>query len=391
MIRILTFTTLYPNAIRPGHGIFVENRLRHLLGTGEIAAEVLAPVPWFPFAGARYGEYGAFARVPRRETLHGIQIEHPRYPLIPKIGMTTAPWLMYHAMKPHIRAMIEAGRDFDLIDAHYFYPDGVAAAMLGRHFNKPVVVTARGTDINLIPEYRIPRRQIIWAASKVAGMVSVCQALKDQMVEMGVQESRIRVLRNGVDLNTFRPPLDRRKSRRQLQLSSQVIVSVGYLIPRKGHDLVIRSMRQLPGVELLIAGEGPEDGALRSLAQSEGVADRVKFLGSLPHERLAEIYGAADVLVLASSREGWANVLLESMACGTPVAATNIWGTPEVVAEPEVGVLIESRTPDSIAAAVKRVLSNSPDRAGVRAYAERFSWDETSRGQIELFRKILDT
>ena len=117
----------------------------------------------------------------------------------------------------------------------------------------------------------------------------------------------------------------------------------------------------------------------------------MSFLGSVAHERLAEFYGAADGLVLASSREGWANVLLESMACGTPVVASNVWGTPEVVTAPEAGVLIDERTPEAIARGIKRILDEPPDRAAVRAYAEKFSWDDTSKGQMELFRKILDT
>ncbi len=148
-------------------------------------------------------------------------------------------------------------------------------------------------------------------------------------------------------------------------------------------------MLQLPGFELLIAGEGPEREKLTALINTHGLADCVRLLGPRPHRQLPELYGAADASVLASSREGWANVLLESMACGTPVVAANIWGNPEVVRAPAGGVIYEPNTPDGIAAGVRRLFAAMPDRAATRAYAEPFSWDETTAGQLALFRRVV--
>jgi glycosyltransferase involved in cell wall biosynthesis len=387
-VKILSFTTLYPNAVRPTHGIFVENRLRHLRNTGQVEIKVMAPVPWFPFKSDLFDAYAKFARVPARETRHDIEILHPRFPLLPKIGMTSAPHLMYWATRPAMRRLIESGNDFDLIDAHYFYPDGVAAMMLGRHFGKPVTITARGTDINLIPEFPVPRRLIQDAASSASGLITVCQALKDRLVELGVASDRVRVLRNGVDLEMF-TPIDRAAARARLGLTRTTILSVGFLIPRKGHDLIIGALPDLPGVELLIAGDGPDEAALRAHAERMGVADRVRFLGRLDHSELATYYGAADALVLASSREGWANVLLEAMACGTPVVATDIWGTPEVVAAPEAGLLMHERSSNGVADALRTLLADPPNRAATRAYAEKYSWDDPTEGQLRLFESIL--
>jgi glycosyltransferase involved in cell wall biosynthesis len=168
------------------------------------------------------------------------------------------------------------------------------------------------------------------------------------------------------------------------------LLSVGHLIARKGHDLVIRALAQLPGYHLLIAGQGPEEQRLRAIAHSSQVEDRVRFLGRVAHEQLRDVYTASDLLVLASSREGWANVLLEAMACGTRVAASDVWGTPEVVAAPAAGALFKDRTPEAIAATVRAVMAQPIDRAATRRYAEGFSWDDTTRGQIDLFRSILD-
>src|SRR5262249_60763949 len=92
-MKLLTFATLYPSAARPGHGIFVETRLRHLLASGAVQSVVVAPVPWFPAARKEFGRYGSMARTPRRETLHGIDVRHPRFPLVPQVGMSTAPFL----------------------------------------------------------------------------------------------------------------------------------------------------------------------------------------------------------------------------------------------------------------------------------------------------------
>jgi teichuronic acid biosynthesis glycosyltransferase TuaC len=388
MIRTLTFTTLFPNGVQPVNGIFVANRLSHLLATGEVTTRIVAPVPWFPFTAARFGSYATFAAVPRTERRLDSPVVHPRYPLIPKIGMSLAPALLYAGARGAVAAVLRSGFDFDLIDAHYFYPDGIAAILLGKTFGKPVVITARGTDINQIADFRLPRQMILWAAQEAAAVVTVCQALKDRLCEIGAAPDHIHVLRNGVDLQLFRPQ-DRAALRLQYGVTGQVALSVGHLIVRKGHDLVIRALVELPEVTLLVAGEGPERGALAALAASLGVAGRVRFLGQIAPAELAGIYAAADVLVLASSREGWANVLLEAMACGTPVVASDVWGTPEVVTERVAGRLVRPRTGAAFAAAIAGLLADPPDRAATRAYAERFSWDDTTAGQLALFRSIV--
>ncbi|MDO8706943.1 MAG: glycosyltransferase family 4 protein [Sulfuricaulis sp.] len=386
-MKILTFTTLYPNSVKPHHGVFVETRLRHLVASGAVQSLVVAPVPWFPTAHAVFGRYGVNARLARREQRHGLTVLHPRYPVIPKVGMILAPFLLAAAMLPVVRRILAEGYDFDLIDAHYFYPDGVAAVMLARHFGKPVVVTARGTDINLIPQYRWPRKLILWAASRATGIIAVSRALKQALVQMAVTEEKITVLRNGVDLQLFQP-MDRAAERHRLGLSRTTLLSVGNLIRSKGHDVAIEALVDLPDVELLIIGDGEDGPALGSLAQALGVANRVRFIGRVRQEDLKAYYTAADALVLPSVREGWTNVLLESMACGTPVIANRVGGTPEIVRRPEAGLLVEERTPVAFSRAVRQLMENYPDRRATRAYAEQFDWDETTQGQVTLFQRL---
>lgn len=387
-MRLLTFTSLYPHPEKPSHGIFVETRLRHLLASGEAQSRVVAPVPWFPLTHPMFGHYAGYARIPAAEQRHGIDVLRPRFPAIPKLGMGIAPILLAAGARRTVARVLDL-TGFDVIDAHYFYPDGVAAAMLGRYFNKPVVITARGSDISLIPGHRVARRHIVWAARQARGVVAVCNALRDAMVAIGIPDGKIRTLRNGVDLTLFQP-VDREAVRARLGIACYTLIAVGNLVPVKGHDLVIGALPMLPGVRLFIAGSGPLRSQLGELAEHLGVADRVCFLGSLPQEALRDYYSAADALVLASAREGWANVLLEAMACGTPAIAPRVGGIPEVIGSRDAGLICRERSSPAIASAVRELRANPSDRAATRRYAERFSWDETTQGQLRLFRSIVE-
>lgn len=387
-IRLLTFTTLFPHAGRPNHGIFVENRLRHLLATGEASSTVVAPVPWFPSPSPRFGDWARHATAERSEVRDGLAVHHPRYALPPRIGMHAAPASLILSGAAEIRRLLRRGLQFDLIDAHYLYPDGVAAVALGALFGKPVVITARGSDVTQLPLYAGPRRMMGWAMRRAAALIAVSAGLRRAMLALGAAPEEVTVLRNGVDLGLFRP-LDRASARQELGLEGPTLLSVGHLIPRKRHDLAIASLQHLPGWRLMIVGEGPERAALEAKAAQVGLGARVTFHGAQPHHALPRFYTAADLLILASSREGWANVLLESMACGTPVVASNIPGNPEVVQSAEAGRIVTENTAEAFAQSVNAIADRPPKRDATRAYAEGFSWDATSAGQLELFRRVL--
>ncbi len=389
-IRTLLFSTLYPSGARPLHGIFVETRLRELLKTAQVETRVVAPVPWFPSTHERWGDYARIARTPAREQRNGIDVLHPRYPLLPKVGMTTAPLLLALAALRCVQQVLDEGFDFDVIDAHYFFPDGVAAALLARYFRKPLTITARGSDISLVPEHALPKRMIQWAANRADASIGVCSALTDVLRAWGVPSSRLHVMRNGVDLNRFAP---RSNARSQLQIEgAPVLLSVGHLIERKGHHLAIAAMPAVlachPAARLLIVGDGEERSRLELQVTRLGIADRVTLVGAIPNDQMADWYSAADVLILASSREGWANVLLEAMACGTPVVATRIWGTPEVVASDAAGLLVERRDAQSIANGILQLLNSPRDRDCVRRYAQGFDWAHTTQAQLALFGRL---
>ena len=389
-LHLLTFSTLYPNGMQPNHGVFVENRLRHLVTTGRVTSTVVAPVAWYPRGLPGPAAWRQRVNVALVEQRHGLTVYHPRYALIPRFGMSGAPALLYMSALRAIRRLQSVGVVIDVIDAHYIYPDGVAAVRLGQTLGLPVVMTARGSDVTQLPDYAGPRRMIQWAIRHADAMIGVSGALVRRLVELGADPARVTVLRNGVDLGQFRPPPDRAAARSALGLDGPTLLSVGHLIPRKGHDRVIGALALLPDtVRLLIAGEGPLDRELRALAERLGVAGRVQFLSAVPHANLAAVYGAADALVLASSREGWANVLLEAMACGTPVIASPIPGNDEVVTSPAAGTIASENTPAGLAAAILALLSAAPARDETRQYAEAFDWGETSAGQLAIFQRVL--
>ena len=159
------------------------------------------------------------------------------------------PAFLYQAARRALKRMAKSGDvKFDLIDAHYFYPDGVAAAKLARELEIPLLITGRGTDLTLIPQSAPERAQIQWACKQASALITVCEDLKDKLVELGEAPSRIVTLRNGVDLDRFSPG-DRSAARARLGLTGFTLLSVGSLIPRKGHELIIAALADLPDAQ----------------------------------------------------------------------------------------------------------------------------------------------
>ena len=388
---MLCLSSLFPNATQPTKGIFLEHRLKHLALQPNISLRVVAPVPWFPSGSRHFGRFAAFARSPKVSKASGLDVSHPRYFTIPKIGSLLAPWFIALSILKSLLDMRKTGFTFDVIDAYYLYPDGVAAAILGRLLGVPVVLTAFGSDVSLIPRDVGPRLQIMQAMKYARGLTAVCDALRREMEKLGATPGKIEVVEHGVDLDLFAPPVDRAALRKALGMATRTLLSVGWLIERKGHGIAISALRFMPDARLLIAGVGPLEGALRAQARSEGVADRVEFLGEVTQPRLAALMGATDALVLCSDREGIANVLLEAMACGTPVIATAIWGTPEVVDDRVTGVLLDERTPKALAEGAARLFARPVDRAAIRAHAEQFSWHRTGQTHAAVLRRAVRT
>lgn len=373
MLRVLTLATLFPNGARPTLGVFVERQTRALAARDDVEVEVVAPVglPLRPLS--LHPHYAPLRSLPAQETRNGLVVHRPRYRVWPIIGQSRTARSMAAALLPLLRDM-KARFPFDVIDAEFFWPDGPAAMHLAAALGVPFSVKARGSDIHLWGERPAIARQIVAAGKAAAGMLAVSEALKRDMVALGLPRDGIRVHRTGIDLDQFRP-IDRSAAKAALGVAGPLLVTAGALIPRKGQDLAIEALKAIPDAILILVGDGPDRGRLEGLARSGGLGARVRFLGLRPPGELPALLAAADVMVLPTMSEGLANVWVESLACGTPVVTSDIGGAREVFDRPEAGRLVP-RDPAAIAAAVRDLLATPPDQTEVRGAAEKFSWEK---------------
>jgi teichuronic acid biosynthesis glycosyltransferase TuaC len=389
-VRVLTFTSLFPNSVQPNLGIFVYQRMAAFAALPGNSVEVIAPLPWSPPVPS--GEKGARLRkIPPQEAVGGITVHHPRYPLLPRVSMALHARLMYLGCIALAREL-HAQNPFDCVDAHYVYPDGKAALLIANALGLPAIISARGSDINLFPTFRLIRPQIRATLRDAAGRIAVSEALKQAMLDVAEAPCDIRVIGNGVDPARFFS-VSQAEARAELKIpqDSRVIICVAALVPVKGHDRLLRVFRQLaakqPGLHLYMVGEGASRTELEALAASLGLRERAHFVGSCLNDRLRFWYSAADVSCLASSREGWPNVVLESLACGTPVVATRVWGTPEILTSPELGILVE-QSDESLASGLESALARHWDRRRMVQFARARDWPTVAREVDSYFREI---
>lgn len=371
MLRVLTLSTLFPDASRPDFGVFVERQTLELAARRDVELRVVAPLGLPPAPLARHPRYRARAGLPRRECWKGLTVDRPRFPVIPLVGARFSPALLAHSLLPLLRG-IRREFDFDVIDAQFFWPDGPAAVAIGKALGVPVSIKARGSDIHLWGARPAYRRQILDAGSRAEGMLAVSRALKGDMAALGMPADRIGVHYTGVDHDRF-VPVDRKAAKATLGIDGPLLVCAGHLIERKGQAIAIEAMLDLPGASLLLVGEGPARSALEAQIRRLGLGERVRLLGARPHAELPALLAAADVMVLPSAAEGLANVWVEALACGTPVVTCDVGGAREAIDRTAAGRLV-ARDAQSIARAVREVLAAPPSQAEVRSAAEHFTW-----------------
>ena len=388
---MLVFTQTFPNEKQPQLGLFVRERMFRV--AERIPVCFVAPVPWFPLQGFIRRSRPYFRPTPKRVEQQGRHaVHHPRFLSVPGILKRADGFLLAASTLPRVRRLVKR-HDVTVIDAHFGYPDGYGASLLGKWLNLPVTITIRGNEE---VQARNPSlRPLLARALRHAQRVfAVSESLRTLAVELGVDQERAVTVSNGVDLDTFQP-VERSKARQALGLPEQarVLVSVGGLVEGKGFHRVIELLpclrETLPDLVYLIAGGATPVGdwrpRLERQARDLGLDGVVRFLGAVPPPRLKWVLSAADVFVLATAREGWANVLLEAMACGLPVVTTRVGGNPEVVSSKNVGTLVPLGDQAALENALRDALSRPWDRAAILAYARQNGWPPRIDRLVEEF------
>ncbi|MBN8815482.1 MAG: glycosyltransferase [Sphingomonas sp.] len=380
MLRVLTLSTLFPDATRRNFGVFVERQTLGLAAHPDVELRVVAPVGLPPFPLSRRGRHAALAKLPLGEQWEGIDVYRARFVATPGTAGRFFAASLTKALAP---LLTDLRRDFpfDVIDASFFFPDGPAAVALGKRFGVPVSIKARGGDIHYWGRSTVTGGQVRRAGQAADGLLAVSEAMKRDMAALGMPADHIRVHHTGVDLGQF-APRDRGVAKALFNVSGPLVVSIGALIERKGHEVVIEAIAALPNATLIIAGEGAHRPVLESRIAELGVGDRVRLLGSVPHAEMAALLGAADVMALASASEGLANAWVEALACGTPIVVPDVGGASEVVTERAYGRMV-GRSPAGFASGITAVLADRTPAAKVREGAERFTWEANTAALYE--------
>jgi teichuronic acid biosynthesis glycosyltransferase TuaC len=396
-LKILSLTSLFPSHLNPVRGVFIKERVRHVAKHHQL--QVVAPVPYFPPVRL-YQRWHQYARIRSRERIAGLDVHHPRYLITPRIGMVFYGLLYFLSLYPFLKRLSREFA-FDLIDAHYLYPDGFAAVLLARALRRPVVLSARGTDVNLFMKLPLIRIWILHALRHCDRIIAVSGALREAMMQAGIDGKKIDVIPNGVDADSF-PAIPKDQAREELGLPREgvLLLSVGSLRRSKNFEHLLQALvdiRSSAGdrdVRLVIVGYGHHRGRLEKEIDRLHLGPYVILAGRVPHSHMYKWYHACDLFCLASSSEGWPNVIFEALACGLPVVATPVGGVPEILVSPNYGLLLEdcqtSRLSSRLRDGILEALGKDWDREKMMAYARQHTWDAVANRVQASFHRALD-
>lgn len=390
---LLVLSSLFPSKKRPTAGVFVRERMFRV--AQQIPLIVVSPVPWFPFQGViRYWKPHFRPQSDKYEKQDNVHVYFPRFLSIP--GLLKS-WDGFFMALGSLPTLLKLRGHFNIIDAHFAYPDGYAASLLGKWLKIPVTITLRGTEVPL-SQMRGRKERLLIALKNAIRVFSVSDSLKQHVVSLGAESDKIRVVGNGIDIDKFYS-LDKTASRAELNIPehAKVLVSVGGLVDRKGFHRVIEVLPELVAeypelIYLIVGGESAEGnirGRLEDQVKTLKLEKNVRFLGAYPSDKLKSPLSAADLFVLATANEGWANVFLEAMACGLPVITTDVGGNKEVVNQPALGTVVPFGQSKSLLAALLKGFETDWDRQLIVQYVQQNSWDTRVEVLVEEFKKIV--
>ena len=387
-LRILSISTVFPNLAEPGLGLFVRSRLCHLAELADV--KVIAPVPVLDYSNPKRKLFDRLDLGASRQD-GPLEVFHPRW-LFPPGGTPVNALCLFSRLLP-LALRLHREFPFDLIDAHFGYPEGVAAALLARALGVPFTITLRGSEV--VFDHSRPRRMAMeWAFRRAARVIAVSEELRQFALSRGAAPERTTTIPNGIEPAVFHPrDMAEMRALHGLPSGCRIVLSTGELIEAKGHQLVIRSLPKLladsTDVRVVIAGAtargGPKfEEKLRQLPHDLGIADRVHFTGWVDRQKLAGLLAAADLFCLASFSEGWPNVVHEALATGTPVVASRVGGVPDMITSEAYGLMVPPRDGAALQNALRAALDRSWDRKAVSDWGRSRNWTSVAR-------EVLDT
>lgn len=379
-MKILIITNLFPNSQEPTRGIFNKQQFAELAKLCEL--KVVAPIPWH-----------RFSKAPDRETIEGIDVYHPRYFMIPKIWHSLYGIFFFISLLGKIK---EISRDFkfDLIFATWAYPDGFGSFLIAKVLKKPVIIKVHGSDVNIYTKSILRKKMVSCALRNSDKVIAVSNALKQKLVAIGVPAEKIQVIPNGVDTELFKP-LDQAECRKKLglPLDKKIILYAGNFAQVKGVDILVEAfgemVRSRVDILLLLVGDGPLETMLRSRVRELGIEGSVIFSRRTTHDSVPCYMNACDVFCLPSRSEGCPNVVLEALACGTPVVATQTGGMPEIIKNGRLGVLVDPENLIALRCGINEALARRWDRDAMRASVAGHSWTDNAKKLFELLETLV--
>jgi len=380
-VKVLSFSYCFPNETNPNWGIFVFQRIKAL--SKFVDSQVCSPVPWFPFLA------------PGGKIVHGnwkgLKISRPRFFYTPKIFKNNDARFYARGILPWVKQLSRTWHP-DVLDAHFIWPDGVAISLIAKNLGLPYVITLRGKLFECMKEPS-QVRQCAEALKGAAAVISVSSGLAEAAIELGSDPARMRVIPNGVDAGIFNIK-DKKACRKTLGLpeDKKILVTVAHLGHRKGHHEVISALAGLPEDVCLVLVGGPAQGGthetIMAEAEKSGVEKRVILAGPQPYDQVARYFSAADASVLASYREGCPNAVLESLACGTPVVATDVGAVRDILPVPGAGCIVPRKQVEPLKEGLEKVLSTKWDTESVLEASRVRSWDQVALEVETVFQKI---
>jgi glycosyltransferase involved in cell wall biosynthesis len=364
--KLVIITNLYPLPWQPTRATF--NYQQFTLLATKMDVYILIPVAFLDWFKNR-----------KQINQRNERIKIVPYIYLPKIGRRFYGTLMYWSLNLLAGKWLKKIAPTKVL-ASWAFPDGIAAQKIAKQLNAEFYLKVHGSDINMHTNFPARAKQIVTMANKANGILSVSYALANKMIELGVERKKIKVIYNGVDQTLF-------KMDNEQPPEKKYILYIGNLIKTKGVGELLESFnfvsQQQQNLQLIFVGGGPEQHVLERRSRELNLKTKVTFLGKIPHQQLPALIANAKLTVLPSYNEGVPNVLLESMACGTPIVATNVGGIPEIIND-SIGILVEKQDTEALSNAIITGITRDWNKLAISKSAQRFTWSNNINDLVQL-------